>query len=659
MKLVKIEIENIKKFANQTEFVFQQDCDINTISGRNGAGKSTIFECLMLCQKAYFVKQIEKESMFDDGIDQMFDQSSLHESVKKEMINMVANPKMLSKIKILMRCYSSDLPSLKGKDEEKFHFTLDADRREVFDFSVGVMLYPTGMWQIEIEEYENEGIINEIWNLNSPSNIIVFLGADKDVYEEDFSYQKINMMDDALVSPVIQFILNSKGIYQNMYSIVMDAYIYQRLNPQKTPKDLFVTHSKRMFKKLMYDISISNFSSKEKINQFILMASSDKKFDARNMSSGEKLVWYSILILNYLKKIGLLIIDEPENHLHEQLSWRYISFLQNVCSNKEKELQIGQVFLITHSKNIIYNNFADGNNYVVMPDGNLQLVNKTECESILRACGISYIDDKILFIEGKTESELLTEVCKRKNIKLRELANCHEIEQVFNSLLKVKEIVYAPLFAFMIDKDTRDEDQINDLRNKDTDFFDRHFIVLPVHEIENLLLDEKIILEEVNLIAKAFDKPTMSIDTIHELLKQAAEDTLEETKKKYINYELHKHAVYMERLFKKRDILADSKANYEAYIDSVLSSEEFKKYVETLKNIYIKMENLYGRLNWESNWDKLCDGKIVYNKIIEKLSKELGVSNDNVKKKIQKAALENANSKLVRFMPQIYSRFEG
>ena len=41
-------IKNIKKFSGDTRFDFTESKNINTISGKNGAGKSTIFECVML-----------------------------------------------------------------------------------------------------------------------------------------------------------------------------------------------------------------------------------------------------------------------------------------------------------------------------------------------------------------------------------------------------------------------------------------------------------------------------------------------------------------------------------------------------------------------------------------------------------------------------------
>ena len=50
----------------------------------------------------------------------------------------------------------------------------------------------------------------------------------------------------------------------------------------------------------------------------------------------------------------------------------------------------------------------------------------------------------------------------------------------------------------MLDHDTRNDEEIQELRNLDNDFFDEHIVFLPVHEIENYLLDEEIITQIIN-----------------------------------------------------------------------------------------------------------------------------------------------------------------
>ena len=68
MKLEKLVFKNIRNFNNIVEFKFDETTKLNTISGRNGSGKSTIFKSIVLCQKAFFASQIKDNSKIIDSI---------------------------------------------------------------------------------------------------------------------------------------------------------------------------------------------------------------------------------------------------------------------------------------------------------------------------------------------------------------------------------------------------------------------------------------------------------------------------------------------------------------------------------------------------------------------------------------------------------------
>ena len=456
------------------------------------------------------------------------------------------------------------------------------------------------------------------------------------------------MISDDEINPILGFVLYPKKTYQNMYDIMMNAYVYQRINPQTPKKDIFFTTSKEMYTQLLPDVKVANFSGKERKNQFVLLAQREKKFDARNMSSGEKLIWYSLLILNYIKNLGVLIIDEPENHLHEQLAWKYITFLKKM-SYEKKNFKLEQVFLLTHAKNFIYNNFAEGNNYVINSNGDFNKIQKEECEDILRSCGISYIDDKVLFVEGKTEIENLSTLCERNNIRIRQLANCTEIIQVYESLIKVKELIYAPKFMFVIDRDTRNDDEIISMEQKDEEFFEKHFAVLPVHEFENFLLDEKIVAECVNKVLQLTNDDMKTEDEIKVIFKKYADENLPDLKKKYLNNAIRKEMKCLESLIKKKEIIITDREEYESYIDFILSCNNYEKIITRVKDQYNIMMEKYDTLHWESNWKQLCDGKIVLNKTLAEIEKDIRYGKEKLFKMILDFQLKDTSSELYRF----------
>lgn len=645
MRIISVRLCNIKKFEKEKFYDFSIAETMNTISGKNGSGKSTIFECAMLCQKAFFVKLLE-ENIIDYNNEIMEEISSqlFSMSVKKDAF-----------IELGLRFCKTDF--INKNITALYSSSNIEDGIEVFDIyivlKVDNIIQEKVNWHIEVCEGENKGLLNEFWNLQMPSQIIVYLDADKNVYEDDFTYKKISMISEEEINPIVRFVLHPKHVYQNMYDIMMNSYLYQRINPQTPKKDLFFSESKKMFGKLVNSVGVSNFSGKERKDQFILISKGNGKFDARNFSSGEKLIWYTLLLLNYVKKIGVLVIDEPENHLHEELAWSLISFLKQAMKKEISDILLGQVFLITHAKNLIYNNFSGGSNYVIDIKGNMILIDKENCEDILRECGISYIDDKVLFVEGKTESDNLKMLCGENNIRIRELANCSEIIQVYTSLVKVKELVYAPKFLFIIDRDTREDGEIEKIRELDTEFFDKHFLVLPVHEFENFFIDEKVITEAINIYINIIGGSKLSEKEVEEILRTHADESLEDTKRKYINNVVREDIKCFVGLIKQREIDIYSQSSYEKYIDKLFKSEEYKKNIIRMKEEYSQMSIKYGMLNWTTEWKKICDGKRVYAKTIKELSDRIGVSTANIKKIIYEISKEKKDSELMLFWQEV------
>lgn len=649
MRIIDVKLKNIKKFINEQIYKFDESEAVNTISGKNGSGKSTIFESVLLCQKAYFVKIISTLSKSDnkEKINIFELAAEVNSSLEKIMVGKDAY------IEINIRFSIEDFAN--KNDAKKYIATGSRNDVEEYDVQIRTKtFYRNGnlYWDVEVNEGKNQGLLNEFWNLQNPSQIIVYLDADKNVYEEDFTYHKISMLSNQEVNPIVQFVLQSKSIYQNMYDIMMNAYVYQRINPQTPKKDLFVTESKKMYQDLISNIEITNFSGKEKKDQFVLISKNEQKYDARNLSSGEKLIWYSLLIMNYVKKIGVLIIDEPENHLHEQLAWEFVLFLRRIAQQKE-DLNIEQIFLITHSKNIIYNNFTTGKNYIINNDGNMLLIEKENGEDILRSCGISYIDDRVLFVEGKTESEHLLKLCEMNNVRIRQLSNSAEILKVYECLLKVKELVYTPKFIFVIDRDTRNEEEIQRLSSTDPEFFNKHFAVLPVQEFENFLLDEVLITDKVNSFLQLTGENLKQESEILAIMKKYADDSLPDTKKKYLNNIIREDIKIFTSLVKQCEINIESKGEYEDYIESIFSGEQFNLISKKIKEEYNIMMKQYDALNWGIEWKKICDGKRVFSQTVSKIAMEIGISSSNLSKMIFDAQIQNKNGELYLFWEKI------
>lgn len=588
LKLNKIVISNIRGFKGEHEFNFEDSKLINTVSGKNGSGKSTIFECVSICQKAYYFKKY-----FDSNL----------ESPRRRDYECIIR---------------KDIDNLKSGKESTISLYLSLGTERVLKLTIQI----ADDWKLCISE-DDDSLLKSFWNTKNPTNVIVLLDAEKMVVEEDFLFQKINMVGDDRGS-IIDFIMEPKKTYQNMYNIMINKYVYNRLVPSDAAKrkDKFTVDSIDVFNDIMKDhgISITKFSGQYKAHQFILCAKKNGTFDMRQMSSGEKLIWYILLIFNYVKNISILIIDEPENHLHEQLSWSFVKYMKRINENNAEGISIRQIVLLTHAKNLIYNNFASGTNYVLDNEHKLQKIEFENCEEILRSCGISYIYDRVLYVEGKTEIHLFQDFCSENNIKIQELTNCDEIIRTYESLIKVKDLVYVPRFVFLIDKDTRTSSDIEDIKNKDNDFFDKHFIVLQHHEIENLFLDENIIFREFNEIQKVLEPNSevlLSEQDVYALMKQIADESRPNTKQKYLNLKLDGEIKQLSNLVSQKAIQSNTSEEYKNYIDRIFNSDKFEYRVCQMKTLYDSAENYFKE--WDNKWKYLCDGKIVFNKTLNEL----------------------------------------
>lgn len=654
MLLKSVALSNIKKYKNPITIELQNNAFLNTISGKNGSGKSTIFESIILVQKAFFADLLEPSDVLN--LDLLTSGHPTHrQRVARDLATLASD--CVASITITLGFCKDDLAKVghSTANQEGINISLILEGSNIKGASCD--------WTISVNGESEKEILSKFWNLQNPTNIIVMLNADKNVYEEDFGYEKINLIASKNSSPIIDFVMDSKNIYQHMYDIMMNAYLYQRLNPSQPRRDDFVSKSIGMFSEIMEGVSISNFSGKQIDNQFVLLAkntlSSRKSvtYDVRNLSSGEKLIWYVILVLNYLKNIGLLVIDEPENHLHEQLAWNFVRFIQCITEKEDQPITIGQVFLITHAKSLIYNNFAIGTNYIANDTG-LTQVNKEECESVLRSCGISFVEDKVLFVEGRTENENLAKLCDQHNIKIKVIGTCNEILQIYSSLIKVREIVTVPKYVFMLDRDTRDDEKIRKLRNEDPDYFDEHMLFLPVHEIENFLLEEQIISDILNKYLEDCSDKNVNPQILVQKMKEFADSSLETTRKKYLNYELDYAVKGLAKRVKQRDIVVTSKEDFNLYVTSILTDDVISTFNTNMSLKYDAMEQKYCSQHWNTQWKDLCDGKIVFSHTCSYLAHEYDINNNMLQNKIFNAVLSNPASRFSEFWASVLGKLQ-
>lgn len=692
MKIKEVTLNKIKKYNNRVVFEFMAGQNINTISGKNGAGKSTVFEALIELQKAYFVQKILTEEIPYEGRD-------LYTEVGKELFQFMIDDKayieavfQFDKIDQEMENDSSNTGAQEISDEQQEAASAIEVQDEVIE--VKVILKAKKIeneqvyWEIVITD-EEEAVLSSFWNLKSPKNIIAFISSNKHIIEKDVTFDDIKLKQDKIISPIVMFVLDPTSIFENLYEILVNDYLHEKIIPvtRKGPtprKDLYYHVTKMLFATLMPDLSFTNLSGSKRENQFIFSAKNKslrtKQYDMRQFSSGEKLIWYTLLFINYIKNMGILIIDEPENHLHEEVACKLSTLLHDITysadfkkfiselnigqkslSTIESELEKGydkfrlnQVFLLTHSKGLIYHNFSKGTNFVL--GETLTPIDYASCEQMLRKLGISYVNDKILFVEGDTDIEVLESVLDRYNIKVRALDSCSEIIKTFEGIKRVSTFLQDPMFVFLIDRDTRSVQEIESIRNRHGEYFDNHFIVMDKHELENYFLEPKVIADVLKQHqSDSYQPPTE--DEIKSKIYEVATEQLKYTRKKYLNYHLHHKMEKVKRLIKHNEIVVEDKALYNQYIGDLFNKQEFLNIKQELMNLFDQVQEFYEGENWENNWHNYMDGKSVLGRVVAKLSEGPEVKPKRLKREIKSAILRTKGSELNNLIDRIISLF--
>lgn len=653
MKLNNLKFKNIRNFQGEVEFDFSKTQSINTISGKNGSGKTTVFKSILLCQKIFFAKQLENNAQINN-------------SIKSELSKYFTAKDSSIEITFL---YESDTPTY-----AKFKIICDSYENSSINYS------------IEISAKDADKIL-ESWNLNNPLNIIVYIDSDKHFFEEDIKHSNISVSTSGKSNLIIDSVLNPEKIVSNIYQRIINDYLIERLVPSKPRQDLYFIPTKILLKELLPNINLSNFSGKHFNNQFVLLGRANprgKEYDIRNFSSGEKSIFYILLFINYVDKVGLLIIDEPENHFHEELLVKFIKVLSDITltdnygkyivdtakknsiklERTERDIlntygrhYLSQMFLLTHSKNVIYNNFSNNTNFYI--ENELKQITYDEHESTLRKLGLSSVYSKVLFVEGTDDNEFIEKFLNDYNIKVQPLKGSGQVIETFKKIANVKDYVRQSHFCFLIDRDTRNQDDINKIRELNEKYFDDSFIVLDRHEFENYLLEEDIFAKVYNKHAAIFaELETANVDNIRKILLEQALKQRPILLRKSIKILNEQSLNSFNKDFIKKDIPVDSLQEYEDFYDKKFSTIDLNF---LLKQMYIEnykvCVNKYSESSYRKDWKQVCDGKTVLSLTCSIMAKKLHITKDRLKSDLKQVILNHPEFEVNKVIAQIIRKF--
>ena len=240
-----------------------------------------------------------------------------------------------------------------------------------------------------------------------------------------------------------------------------------------------------------------------------------------DLSSGEKEVFFTLCFFQRHKvEDTVIIIDEPELHLHPSLVRLLIRTMQDIKPRN-------QIWLATHNSEVFDEAGRDHVWFIKRTDDNTsaeikQSIDEEEVIQNLRDFfgynGYIGLARKMIFLEGRNSSAdrkifgiLFSQYTK--DIKFIPSSGCTGVERISNAILSLLEANLGYCEFFLIrDRDYMTTEMIETQKAR----FKDKMIVLERHEIENYLINFEIISKVLNEIhSKSTTPHQVSIDMLN------------------------------------------------------------------------------------------------------------------------------------------------
>ena len=252
-------------------------------------------------------------------------------------------------------------------------------------------------------------------------------------------------------------------------------------------------------------------------------SNSDSHYDPSEMSDGERNIFYMLGQCLIAPEKSLLIIDEPELHIHKAIMYKFWSYI------KEKRKDCCFLF-ITHDIDFIVSN-TDAEKYFIQkyehPD-KWEIKNLNPQDNILEELRIKVLGSRnpVIFVEGENGSLDIQIYQKAYNdFLIIPVGSCEQVKSNVKNFNTSSEYHHLKCYG-IIDKDKLDDAQVRELK-KD------NIYTLEVSELENIFLSEEVVekLFDSEYSKNEIFSKTKYIDWIFEFVKEHKnQDILENVK---------------------------------------------------------------------------------------------------------------------------------
>lgn len=490
MKLSSIKIKNVKSFHDEVNISLNDNTNI--LIGSNGSGKSNLLDIITIGMKYFFLKPFNVMKT-NDGISEYeyIQPSNSFNEINKELEKYFGNTDEsiiefefvikeediynITKIKNTSEVLKANLGRYKHSSDFDYVFSmiendwstslLKAEEKITYKIVNNTITNnnetPTHLLFLQyLNNFElfiialnnsNEIDIKTNYLFFTPFRGVSSSNLQANISEQSF-FQTLSLITNT-TSKSVSSLINLATIY---FAEKMRGFEGNAVNigyKQLWDEDSEVIMVKKYLKKLGYDWKLKLIDINKNIYEVLLLKGTTE-FQINQASSGEKeIINFLFGIFAFNIKNGIIVIDEPELHLHPR--WQLVLLdLFEELSNETKN----QFILSTHSPTFINEQsykqliriYKDENNYskpiVIKETASLKLkdifhiINSTNNEKIFFA-------DVVVFVEGITDRLVFQKILEEKTVQndLKKIVEIIEIKgknnfKKFSDFLNALEI---------------------------------------------------------------------------------------------------------------------------------------------------------------------------------------------------------------------------
>jgi predicted ATP-dependent endonuclease of OLD family len=331
-------------------------------------------------------------------------------------------------------------------------------------------------------------------------------------------------------------------------------------------------------------------------NNQLIVTKGGNNYPVSEMSDGERVIFYFIGQCLCARENSILIIDEPENHVHEAIRnqlWDEIEKKRPDCIFVYLTHDLEFAALRKNAKKICIRDY-DGSTW--------DWFEVPETEPIPEEVTLKILGSRrpVVFIErekGSLDCKIYS--CIYQSYTVIPRGSCRGVIDSTSTFRKLEDLHHLKVFG-IVDRDYRSDEEIKELEKKG-------IFVLSVAEIENILLTEGLIRQIVRDLRE--DNEDKIVDKIKDFIFDHLKKEKNNQVKEYANHRLNH--VFKNQCFFSEDFplenIEDSLSKfiksldinniclmYSAKIDKILSEKNYEEALKILnkKNLF-KQISLY------------------------------------------------------------------